>query len=184
SEPTREVDSSLLSTKAITSPELQESIPLLIQGMTCASCVSSVEKALLSVDGIDKAQVNLAEQSALVFTRSSRADLTNALLAAVKQSGYQAEVVLDAELTQQKQSEQMMQAQRKHKVSAFAGIALGAPLMLWGVLGGSMSIADSQDQIAWGVVGLVCLLLLATAGKSFFTNAWLALTHKRATMDT
>ncbi|HFQ5380856.1 TPA: copper-translocating P-type ATPase [Vibrio vulnificus] len=184
SKPTREVDSSLLSTEAITSPELQESIPLLIQGMTCASCVSSVEKALLSVEGIDKAQVNLAEQSALVFTRSSRADLTDALLAAVKQSGYQAEVVLDAELTQQKQSEQMMQAQRKHKVSAFTGIALGAPLMLWGVLGGSMSIENTQDQIAWGIVGLVCLLLLATAGRSFFTNAWQALTHKRATMDT
>ncbi len=182
SKPTLDADSSL--SEAITSPELQESIPLLIQGMTCASCVSSVEKALLSVDGIDKALVNLAEQSALVFTRSSRADLTDALLAAVKQSGYQAEVVLDAELTQQKQAEQLAQAQRKHKASAFAGIALGAPLMLWGVLGGSMSIADSQDQIAWGSVGLVCLLLLATAGRSFFANAWLALTHKRATMDT
>ncbi|MEF1340080.1 cation transporter, partial [Vibrio rotiferianus] len=42
-------------------------LQMLIQGMTCASCVSSVEKALTSVEGVEKAQVNLAEQSALVF---------------------------------------------------------------------------------------------------------------------
>ncbi|EHI9242481.1 copper-translocating P-type ATPase [Vibrio vulnificus] len=161
-----------------------ETINLLIQGMTCASCVSSVEKAMLAVSGVNKAQVNLAEQSAIIFAESNEANLIEAVISSVKQAGYQAEVVLDAELTQQKQAEQLAQAQRKHKASAFAGIALGAPLMLWGVLGGSMSIANTQDQIAWGVVGLVCLLLLATAGRSFFTNAWLALTHKRATMDT
>ncbi|MBE4599302.1 cation transporter [Vibrio navarrensis] len=157
---------------------------LLIQGMTCASCVSSVEKALSSVAEVDKAQVNLAEQSALVFTQSDTEALHSALIAAVKQAGYQAEVVLDAELTQQKQNEQMQQTQRKHQNSALAGIVLGAPLMLWGVLGGSMTITSTQDQVAWGAVGLACLLLLATAGKSFFINAWQALTHKRATMDT
>ncbi|MBE3653202.1 cation transporter [Vibrio navarrensis] len=157
---------------------------LLIQGMTCASCVSSVEKALSSVAEVDKAQVNLAEQSALVFTQSDTDALHNALVAAVKQAGYQAEVVLDAELTQQKQNEQMQQTQRKHQNSALAGIVLGAPLMLWGVLGGSMTITSTQDQVAWGAVGLACLLLLATAGKSFFINAWQALMHKRATMDT
>ncbi|EIO3980081.1 cadmium-translocating P-type ATPase [Vibrio vulnificus] len=170
-------------TTASTAPST-ETINLLIQGMTCASCVSSVEKAMLAVSGVNKAQVNLAEQSAIIFAESNEANLIEAVISSVKQAGYQAEVVLDAELTQQKQAEQLAQAQRKHKASAFAGIALGAPLMLWGVLGGSMSIENTQDQIAWGVVGLVCLLLLATAGRSFFTNAWLALTHKRATMDT
>ena len=56
--------------------------------------------------------------------------------------------------------------------------------MLWGVLGGNMMIRSTQDQLIWGAIGLICLWLLATAGRSFFTNAWQALSNKRATMDT
>ncbi|NMS47947.1 Cu+ exporting ATPase, partial [Vibrio parahaemolyticus] len=48
-------------------PPASIQLQMLIQGMTCASCVSSVEKALTNVEGVEKAQVNLAEQSALVF---------------------------------------------------------------------------------------------------------------------
>ncbi|NMV27798.1 Cu+ exporting ATPase, partial [Vibrio parahaemolyticus] len=55
---------------------------------------------------------------------------------------------------------------------------------IWGVAGGNMMIRSTNDQLAWGAIGIVCLLLLATAGKHFFSNAWLAATHKRATMDT
>ncbi|MDE1118727.1 cation transporter, partial [Klebsiella pneumoniae] len=40
---------------------------LVLEGMTCASCVSSVEKALRKNEFVDQAQINLAEQTALVF---------------------------------------------------------------------------------------------------------------------
>ncbi len=154
---------------------------LLIQGMTCASCVSSVEKALTSVSGVQKAQVNLAEQSALVM---SEHPLTEQLLAAVKQAGYQAEALDDPNQQQAKQQLQLAASQREHKRSAILGLLLGGPLMAWGVVGGSMMITSSKDQIGWGIVGLTCLALLASAGRSFYVNAWQALTHRRATMDT
>ena len=77
-----------------------------------------------------------------------------------------------------------MTVQAHHKKSAWAGIVIGVPLMLWGLLGGNMMIRTIQDQLIWGVVGIICFWLLANAGKSFFSNAWQALTHKRATMDT
>ncbi|MCG9726012.1 heavy metal translocating P-type ATPase [Vibrio brasiliensis] len=157
---------------------------LLISGMTCASCVSSVEKALTSVASVTKAQINLAEQSALVFTTQPIEVIEKDLLASVSQSGYQAQIIADPETQQQKQLEQQQAAQAHHKKSAWLGLIIGAPLMLWGIVGGNMMIHNSQDQLAWGVIGLVCLWLLATAGRTFFTNAWQALTHKRATMDT
>ena len=157
---------------------------LLISGMTCASCVSSVEKALTSVASVTKAQINLAEQSALVFTTQPIEVIEKDLLASVSQSGYQAQIIADPETQQQKQLEQQQAAQAHHKKSAWLGLIIGAPLMLWGIVGGNMMIRNSQDQLAWGVIGLVCLWLLATAGRTFFTNAWQALTHKRATMDT
>ncbi len=154
---------------------------LLIKGMTCASCVSSVEKSLLSVAGVEKAQVNLAEQSALVI---STQDVTSELIEAVHSAGYQADWVDDPEEQQKKQNLHLETIKQEHKRNAILGLVLGVPLMAWGVFGGSMMIQSSGDQIAWGVVGLVCLALLATAGKGFFTSAWQALTHGRATMDT
>lgn len=154
----------------------------LISGMTCASCVASVEKALLTVEGVEKAQINLAEQSALVFSSAGEISDQN-LLDAVSLAGYHAERILDQEQQQEKQLAQQLETQAKHKHSAWVGLLIGAPLMAWGVLGGNMMIRNSQDQLTWGFVGLICLWLLATAGRSFFSNAWQALTHKRATMD-
>ncbi|WFB48877.1 heavy metal translocating P-type ATPase [Vibrio coralliilyticus] len=162
----------------------KETLHFLISGMTCASCVASVERALTQVEGVDKAQVNLAEQSALVFSTSKDNKTINAIANAVEEAGYQAEIVDDPATQQEKQQAQQMAVQAHHKKSAWAGIVIGVPLMLWGVLGGNMMIRTSQDQLIWGVVGIICFWLLATAGKSFFSNAWQALTHKRATMDT
>ncbi|HAS63998.1 MAG TPA: Cu+ exporting ATPase [Vibrio sp.] len=156
---------------------------LLIGGMTCASCVSSIEKSLLAVNGVDKVQVNLAEQSALVIGSAEQINKEQ-LIFAVTQAGYSAQVIDDPKTQQQKQLEQQRLVQAHHKRSAWYGLALGAPLMAWGVLGGNMMIQNLTDQLIWGAVGIACLLLLATAGRTFFTNAWQALTHGRATMDT
>ncbi len=158
-----------------------QTLSLLIKGMTCASCVASVEKALLSIEGVQSAQVNLAEQSALV-----RGIFANPqpLLNAIQSSGYQAEILDDPAQQQAKQQAQLEALQKEHKQSALLGIALGAPLMLWGVFGGNMMIRNSSDQMVWGGIGIICFALLLTAGRHFFMNAWQALTHGRATMDT
>ena len=58
-----------------------------ITGMTCASCVRRVEKALAKVPGVEQAGVNLATEHAhVVFDpeTASRAQLT----AAVEKAGY------------------------------------------------------------------------------------------------
>jgi Cu+-exporting ATPase len=157
---------------------------LIISGMTCASCVSSVEKALLSVKGVVRAQINLAEQTALVFTSNLNSQLEKETIQSIAQAGYQAEFVLDQEQQQTKVREQQSATQTKYKRSAWLGMMVGTPLMAWGLLGGNMMIRSSQDQIAWGLIGALCFWLLATAGRSFFSNAWQAFTHKRATMDT
>ena len=56
-----------------------------IEGMTCASCVQKVEKALGTVDGVEAAAVNLATRTATV--RTSDDDLGR-LVGAVAQVGY------------------------------------------------------------------------------------------------
>lgn len=157
---------------------------LMIKGMTCASCVSSVEKALASVSGVSQARVSLAEQSALVISGTESDTFTRNLLQAVKEVGYQAEVIDDPARQQEKLQIQLAQQQKEHKRSAILGLIVGIPLMTFGIVGGNMMIRNVSDQLIWGAIGLLCLALLATAGRSFFSHAWQALKHRRATMDT
>lgn len=161
-----------------------ESIQLLIQGMTCASCVASVEKAIKQVPQVKSASVNLAEQSAIVYlTTEHGQDIESQLIQATAKAGYQAEVVTDLTASQQQQQLSLQQHQTRQKRNTIIALTLGAPLMLWGMFGGNMMIRNPQDQVLWGLVGLLCLWVLATAGKSFYSNAFSALKHKRATMD-
>ncbi|GLT16744.1 copper-translocating P-type ATPase [Vibrio zhanjiangensis] len=169
----------------IKSLEKNSTYPLhfFISGMTCASCVASVERAVSNVDKVYKAQVNLAEQSALVFSTENDDSVVESILKSVQKAGYNAEYAFDPEAKQQEQLLKQKVIQTQHKQSAWQGIAIGAPLMLWGVLGGNMMIRNAQDQLIWAGIGLICLWLLITAGRSFFVNAWHSLRNKRATMD-
>ena len=152
----------------------------ILSGMTCASCVSSVEKAILSVAGVSSTSVNLAERTALVSGNAP----SNQIIQAVEDAGYQAELSEDELTRRQRQQAQNEKVYRQHIKNAYIALAVGGPLMAWGVFGGSMMIASRADQIGWGVVGIITLILLATVGKHFFVNAWKAFKHHRATMDT
>ncbi|RBA23545.1 heavy metal translocating P-type ATPase [Herminiimonas fonticola] len=66
-------------------------VELNIEGMTCASCVGRVERALLAVPGVQSASVNLAtERASIVADNSLNA---GALIAAVEKAGYQASLI-------------------------------------------------------------------------------------------
>ncbi|KVO04859.1 copper-transporting ATPase [Burkholderia ubonensis] len=70
-------------------------IELEIEGMTCASCVARVEKALAGVPGVTRVSVNLATERATV---DAAAGVTTAqLVDAVRQAGYQATPVAEPE---------------------------------------------------------------------------------------
>ncbi|MES2935464.1 MAG: heavy metal translocating P-type ATPase [Pseudomonadota bacterium] len=65
------------------------SLTLPIVGMTCASCVMRVEKALKAVPGVIAASVNLATEKASIQTESDGAPPNaGALTAAIKKAGY------------------------------------------------------------------------------------------------
>ena len=72
------------------SPPQAMDLDLEIEGMTCASCVLRVEKALKKVPGVDSAEVNLATEKASIHAAATT-DVV-ALLAAVERAGYRAEL--------------------------------------------------------------------------------------------
>jgi Cu+-exporting ATPase len=67
-----------------------DSVALAISGMTCASCVARVEKALMKVPGVTGASVNLATEKAHVTAVGVPLE---ALVAAVEKAGYDAAAV-------------------------------------------------------------------------------------------
>src|SRR6266496_885423 len=66
---------------------ISDQIELPITGMTCASCVNRVEKALKKTDGVLDASVNLASEQASVTYVPSAAGWSE-LKAAVEAAGY------------------------------------------------------------------------------------------------
>lgn len=60
-----------------------------IGGMTCASCVGRVEKALDKIPGVEAATVNLATEQARVRIKRGASSLTE-IIALVKKTGYEA----------------------------------------------------------------------------------------------
>lgn len=74
-----------MNTTTIDKPE-DNSISLMIEGMTCMSCVGRLENALRKVEGVVHVSVNLATESALV--RVSKAIDVGDLVQAVKDIGY------------------------------------------------------------------------------------------------
>ena len=66
----------------------QAIVELSIEGMTCASCVRRVERALAGVDGVAAARANLANESAAIELAEGRPVEGAALVAAVEAAGY------------------------------------------------------------------------------------------------
>jgi Cu+-exporting ATPase len=64
---------------------MQSSMQLAIQGMTCSSCAGRIEKALLKVQSVEQASVNLATETVTVEGNPS----VNELVKAITEAGYQ-----------------------------------------------------------------------------------------------
>ncbi|KUE88144.1 copper-transporting ATPase [Cupriavidus necator] len=109
----------------------QDTIELNIADMTCASCVSRVEKALRAVPGVMEAQVNLATERASVTLLRGAAD-TAALVAAVARAGYGATPVADAasQAPQAAQGTAFWDGPWPVAISAALSLPLVAPMVL------------------------------------------------------
>ena len=81
------IDNMQLTTK--NSPDEANAYSLAIEGMTCASCVGRVEKAIRGVPGVIDASVNLATQRARVVFDADETDIAG-VVQAVDNVGYPA----------------------------------------------------------------------------------------------
>ena len=145
-----------------------------VVGMTCASCVLSVEKALRAVPGVEDVAVNLATNTAIVVGTDV---LPGTLLRdAVRRAGF--DIILSDALEAAEKAEAMKQAQLitvRHRL-------LGAALLTIPVVVAGMVFMHAPWS-PW-VQGLFTTPVLLFFGRQFFGNAWQQVRHRSANMDT
>jgi len=147
----------------------EQTLRLQIGGMTCASCVTRVEKALKQVSGVASASVNLATETAEIKL-ASRDTSVEALVAAVEKAGYTARAAA---------AEPPSTAASRDGWRVVLAVALSAPLALpmFGALFGRHWMLDGWLQLALATPVQFWL------GARFYRAGWKALMARTGNMD-
>ena len=162
-------------------------INLDIQGMTCAGCVNSVEKALGNVDGVDLAEVNFALNRAAVHYNPEIAN-PSVLESAVEEAGFEAQRLNDTEDAPEP-SEQSEQEYLKFRSKMWLALGFSVPLVLLAMgpmLGFSLPnrFAPETEPLRYGLIQLLLTLPVLWAGRDFYTKGISTLLHRTPNMDT
>ncbi|MBI3788362.1 MAG: copper-translocating P-type ATPase, partial [Ignavibacteriales bacterium] len=167
----------------------QQIITLPVEGMTCASCVLRVEKALKKVDGVTEANVNLATENVALSFDHNKTNFSK-LSTAVEEAGYKllipqpSEVSKPSEDSGESHQEKAYKQLRKEFVFA---LALAIPIMIVSM------VSMTSWFMAWSPLSMDevnKLLLIATtpvvliSGKRFYKTAWQLAKHFSADMNT
>jgi len=150
-----------------------------VTGMSCASCVGRVEKALGKVPGVMDASVNLATEKARVEYLAGGAEIRD-FEKAIEGAGYG--VVRDQEEVSTEDAHEQEYEKLRNRLLVAAALTA---LILIGSLPHMLGF-ESPVPMRW--LNLV-LLVLATpvqfwAGWRFYKGAWGALKHGQANMNT
>ncbi|MFT4907126.1 MAG: Cu+-exporting ATPase [Oleispira sp.] len=157
-------------------------IELLIDGASCGSCVNKIESALKQVDGVSRAEMNFAQRTVTVAGTAKPLDL----IKAVEQAGYNAKVSTaeseDEALNEKEVADEVYYKRLIREMSI--ALAVGIPLMVYGLVVGEMTVSTISEQLAWLVVGLITLGVMVFSGKHFYIGAWQSFKNHSANMDT
>jgi Cu+-exporting ATPase len=176
-----------------TAPPAQDPDEMLlpIEGMTCASCVRRVEKALSKVEGVRQASVNLATEKAKVTLDPAVASL-DALRSAVERAGYKVGEIAAASAPQPSATSGAAAAAprdahdvaREREIASLArkwqvSLAIGIVLMAL------MYLPTGIDEVLLAPALLIASSVVQFwAGAQFYRAAWAAGRHGATNMNT
>ncbi len=179
----------MLSTSDINKkPGVIETLTLPVEGMTCASCVLRVEKALKKVDGVSAAAVNLATEKATVEYDPARVTLEK-LQTAVADSGYTLKTpAVEKETPAAAVSgEKPISPLSRLRQDLILSIALSLPVLVLSMLGMTTWFHHSFFLSSEQTNKLLFLLttpVLFVTGRRFFAGFITATRHGTADMNT
>ena len=162
---------------------------LRVDGMTCASCVGHVEKALIALDGVSKASVNLATERATIDFVPQTISLA-AIAEAVRDAGYDAApIVEDGARGEAEQAARGKTLHRLEKRLALAALFTApllvlemVPMMIPSVHHWLASIVATQTL--WYLFFALATVVQFGPGWRFYRTGWAALRRGSPDMNT
>ncbi|MEI6945688.1 heavy metal translocating P-type ATPase [Paraflavisolibacter sp. H34] len=151
---------------------VRETFPVL--EMTCAACAVSVESMLKSVDGVQDAGVNFANQSAWVEYNPSVATKTD-LQNTIRSIGY--DLVIDTENSEEIRETAQQNHYKALRRRTLWSSVLSLPIVIIGMFFMDLPFGN-------GIMMALSTPVVFYFGKSFFVNAFKQAGHGKANMDT
>ena len=150
---------------------------LAVEGMTCASCVGRVEKALKAVPGVTEAVVNLATERATVRGVAS----AQALVSAIGKAGYEARLIDTAVQADDAAAEKKDAERAELKRGLILATVLALPVFVLEM--GSHLIPGMHEWVmntigmreSWYLQFALTALVLAIPGRRFYMKGFPAL---------
>ena len=163
-----------------------QQLSLQVGGMTCASCVSRVEKVLLGVPGVGEAVVNLANERASVAYRAGEVD-PDRITAAIETAGYSARPVTGEktdDCERVAREEEMAGLRRDLLLAAAFTVPLFLIAMLKMAPGVDGLMMEAMAERGWmGVEWLLATPVQFYAGRRFYRHGWAELSHLNPGMN-
>ncbi len=161
---------------------------LKLQGMSCASCANTIQKAISNVSGVEECEVNFASEQATVKFNPKQTNLET-IQSAVEDAGYGAAVYSQDEMMRRRGDAEIIAREAKSK-DLIRKMTVGGIISIILVVGSLPMMTGLKIPIipAW-LHNFWLQLVLTTpvqfwCGSQFYRNAWKALKNRTATMDT
>ena len=154
-----------------------------VGGMTCASCVGYVERALNEVPGVVSSSVNLATERATVRYLAGATGVDQ-LREAVDDAGYSVEGVADDTANEGADSDRLARVREirdlKRKVALAGSVGIVLMTLMYIPLEVLGLTAFQLNLVLW----VMATPVQFWAGAQFYRSAWGALKHTTANMNT
>jgi Cu+-exporting ATPase len=165
-------------------------LDLKIEGMTCASCVSTVEKALTSANGVESVSVNLTTEKARIGFNPKVTSITD-LIERVEKVGYRAKLITSDKRTEDRERLARKKEYNRQKMRLLTAILLTIPIFLYSlgfVLGLRVPLPLPDPFIQdintrQLVVMFFTIPVVFLAGWQFHRGAIKVLRHRQFNMD-
>lgn len=164
-----------------------KTITIKISGMHCAACSNGVERSLKKVPGVDRAEVNLATQSALVRYDENQATIEQLEEAVTRMSfGVVHDAPGEESTAEQRAEQDALDLKKRLKVAAFFFVPLLYLAMAPMIPGKFLPVPIDPDQMSdvYAFVQLLLTLPILYAGGPFFKNGIISLKNGVPSMDT